>query len=126
VGPVHGGGCKHGECLMPQVSQPHFGAKCEKATHTPTSGKMESPGTLENSENNLKGQIFLHWCALYDIEKILKSKCPKWPRMSHLDIRSSSYGQKKGRESNCQFDSQPLKVKNRPLSDVASRSATRS
>ncbi len=34
--------------------------------------------------------------------------------MSHLDICSTSYGQKKGRKSNWQFDSQPLKVGNRP------------
>jgi hypothetical protein len=44
--------------------------------------------------------------------------------MSHLDIWSPSYGQKKGRESNCQFDSQPLKVGNRPVPDVLSKSAT--
>jgi hypothetical protein len=44
--------------------------------------------------------------------------------MSHLDICSPSYGQKKGRESNCQFDSRPLKVRNRPESDVCRRSAT--
>jgi len=34
--------------------------------------------------------------------------------MSHLDIFSTSYGKKKGHESNWQFDSQPLKVGNRP------------
>jgi len=34
--------------------------------------------------------------------------------MSHLDICSTSYGRKKGRESNWQFDSRPLKVGNRP------------
>jgi hypothetical protein len=44
--------------------------------------------------------------------------------MSHLDIYNSSYGQKKGRESNWQFDSWPLNVGNRPLPDVYSRSAT--
>jgi len=44
--------------------------------------------------------------------------------MGHLDLCSPSYGQKKGRESNCQFDSRPLKVRNRPLPDVASRSVT--
>jgi hypothetical protein len=44
--------------------------------------------------------------------------------MSHLDICSPSYGQKKGRESNWQFDSQPLKVGNRPKSDVIRQSAT--
>jgi hypothetical protein len=34
--------------------------------------------------------------------------------MSHLDICNTSYGKKKGRESNWQFDSRPLKVGNRP------------
>jgi hypothetical protein len=33
--------------------------------------------------------------------------------MIHLNIYNTSYGQKKGRESNGQFDSQPLKVGNR-------------
>jgi len=55
----------------------------------------------------------------------LKCRCPKWPCMGHLDICSPSYGQKKGRESNYQFDSRPLKVGNRPLLNVAWRSATR-
>ncbi len=55
----------------------------------------------------------------------MKRRCPKWPRIAHLDICSPSYGQKKGRESNCQFDSRPLKFGNRPLLDVALRSATR-
>jgi hypothetical protein len=54
----------------------------------------------------------------------LKCRCPKWPRMSHLDICSSSYGQKKGRESKWQFDSRPLKVGNRPDPDVKWGSAT--
>jgi hypothetical protein len=44
----------------------------------------------------------------------LKRKCLKWARMTHLDTLNTSYGQKKGRESNWQFDSRPLKVKNRP------------
>jgi len=34
--------------------------------------------------------------------------------MTHLDISNTSYGQKKGWESNWQFNSQPLKFKNRP------------
>jgi hypothetical protein len=37
-----------------------------------------------------------------------------WARMTNLDIWNTSYGQKKGQESNCQFDSRPLKVRNRP------------
>ncbi len=54
----------------------------------------------------------------------MKCRCPKWPHMCHLDICSPSNGQKKGRESNWQFDSRPLKVRNRPLPDVCWRSAT--
>ncbi len=73
-------------------------AKCEGEAHTPKSGKLESSETPENSELDLRGQISLHWRALSVIEKVLKCRCPKWPRMSHLDIRSPSYGQKKGRE----------------------------
>jgi hypothetical protein len=38
------------------VATPLWG-KCENATHTPKSGKMESFGTLENSEDDLRGQI---------------------------------------------------------------------
>jgi hypothetical protein len=107
------------------MSQPHFGAKCENATHIPKSEKMESSGTLENSEEDLRGQISSPWCVLYINGNVVKLRCRKWPRMGHLDICSSSYGQKKGRESNCQFDSWPLKVRNQPLPDVALRSATR-
>jgi len=110
--------------MEPSLSQPHFGAKCEKVTHTPKSGKMESSRTLKNSEDNLRHQISLPWCVLYINAKLLKRRCPKWPCITHLDICSPSYGQKKGRESNCQFDYRPLKVENRHQPDVASRSAT--
>jgi len=44
--------------------------------------------------------------------------------MSHLDIFSTSYGKKKGRESNWQFDSRPLKVKNRPDLNACRKNAT--
>jgi hypothetical protein len=46
------------------------------------------------------------------IGKLLKLRCLKWARMTHLDIWNTSYGQKKGQESNCQFDSRSLKVGN--------------
>ncbi len=54
----------------------------------------------------------------------MKCRCPKWPSMSHLDIFSPSYGQKKGRKSNWQFDSRPLKVRDRHVPDVCRRSTT--
>ncbi len=96
--------------------------KCEGEAHTPKSGKLESSGTPENSKLDFRRQISLHSSVLYVIGKVLK--CPKWPRMSHLDICNPSYGQKKGQESNWQFDSRSLKVGNRPLPNVYSRSAT--
>jgi hypothetical protein len=100
-------------------------AKCEGEAHTPKSGKLESSGTPENSECEFRCQISSHLCALGVIGKVLKCRCPKWPCMSHLDICSPSYGQKKGRESNWQFDFRPLKVGNQPVPDVRSGSATR-
>jgi hypothetical protein len=63
--------------------------------------------------------------VLYIIGKLLERRCLKWASLAHLNIWNTSYGQKKGRESNCQFDSRPQKVENRPLSDVRFRSATR-
>jgi hypothetical protein len=81
-------------------------------------GDLESSGTPECLELNNKAQNTLHWGVLGVIGKVLKRKYRKWPRIGHLDIYSSSYGQKKGRESNWQFDSRPLKVGNRPLPNL--------
>ncbi len=69
--------------------------KCEVATHTPENGSLESSGTPEDSKDDCRGQNTSHWGVLYTIEKVLKCKCPKWSRMSHLDICNPSYGQKK-------------------------------
>jgi len=55
----------------------------------------------------------------------LKRRYRKWPRIGHLDICRPSYGQKKGRESNWQFDSRPLKVENRPLFNIRIESVIR-
>jgi hypothetical protein len=73
---------------------------------------------------NCRGQNTSSWSVLYIIEKLLKCKCRKWPRMSHLDICNTSYSKKKGRESNWQFDSRPLKVGNWPDPGVCRWSAT--
>jgi hypothetical protein len=87
--------------------------ECEDDTHTP-----------KTSELDYRGQNTSPWGVLHIIEKLSKCKCRKWPRMNHLDIWSTSYDKKKGRESNCQFDSRPLKVKNRPDPGVCRWSAT--
>ncbi len=88
------------------------------------SGDLESSGTPECSELDRKGQDTSHWGVLSVIGKVLKLRYRKWPRIDHLDICRPSYGQKKGWESNWQFDSRPLKVGNRPLPDVRFGSAT--
>jgi hypothetical protein len=107
------------------MSQPYFG---QVWGWSPTLGKsedLESPGTLECSKLNSKAQNALHWGVLGVIGKFLKRRYRKWPRIGHLDICRPSYGQKKGRESNWQFDSRPLKVGNRPLPDLRIESAIR-
>jgi hypothetical protein len=88
------------------------------------SWELESSGTPECSELDKKGQNTSHWDVLEVIGKVLKRRYRKWPRIGNSDICSLSYGQKKGRESNWQFDSRPLKVENRRLPDVRFGSAT--
>jgi hypothetical protein len=86
---------------------------------------LKSSGTPECLEFDSKAQNTSHWGVLGVIGKVLKRRYRKWPRIGHLNICSPSYGQKKGRESNWQFDSRPLKVGNRPLSDLRIESAIR-
>ncbi len=52
--------------------------------------------------------------VIYIIKNLLELRCLKWAHITHLNICNTSYGQKKGRESNCQFDSRPEKVRNQP------------
>jgi hypothetical protein len=93
--------------------------------NTPKVGDLESSGTPECLGFDRKAQNTSHWGVLCVIGKVLKRRYRKWPRISHLDICNSSYGQKKGRESNWQFDSRSLKVGNRPFPDLRIESAIR-
>jgi hypothetical protein len=77
-------------------------------------GSWSPKWTFESSKRDYRGQNSSPWRSLYIIGKLLKCKCLKWACITHLDIWNTSYRQKKGRESNWQFDSQPQKVKNRP------------
>jgi len=88
--------------------------ECEDETHTSKIGTWESFGSPKISEFNCRGQNTLHSGVFYIIEKLSKFRCLKWARIGDLDICSTSYGKKKGRESNWQFDSRPLKVKDWP------------
>jgi hypothetical protein len=121
------------------MSQPHFW-KSVRMTFTvatllwpsvgwsPTLGKsedLESSGTPECSELDNRTQNILHWGVLGVIGKVFKRRYRKWPCIGHLNIFRPSYGQKKGRESNWQFDSRPQKVGNWPLPDLRIESAIR-
>jgi hypothetical protein len=71
---------------------------------------LESRWTPECSESDCKGQISMVGGVIHIIENLLRHRCLKWVRMTHLDIWNTSYSQRKGRESKWQFDSRPLKV----------------
>jgi len=106
-----------------KVSQPYFGQVWGETQHL-ESWDLESSGTPECSELDSRTQNTSHWGVLGVIGKVLKRGYRKCPRIGHLDICRPSYGQKKGRESNWQFDSRPLKVGNWPLPDVRFECAT--
>jgi len=99
------------------MSQPYFERMWGWNSHS-QNGDL---GILRDSQNfkvQLQGSKHSHWGVLYIIGKLLMCRCRKWAWMNHLDICNTNYGQKKGQESNWQFDSWPLKVKNRPDPDV--------
>jgi len=74
--------------------------------------ELESRWTAESSKSDCKGQNSMDWGVPHIIGKLLELRCLKWAHMTHLDIWDTSYGQKKSRESNWQFDYRPLKVGN--------------
>jgi hypothetical protein len=113
-----------GEISWLNVSQPHFGQSGRMQLPLPKVETWSPPGLPKIQKAIWRVKSPRLWRVLYINGKLLKRTCPKWPRIAHLDICSPSYGQKKGRESNWQFDSGPLKVWNLPLPDVSSKIAT--
>jgi len=114
---------------LPNISHTHYVAtllwpSVGVKPNTWKSWDLESSGTPECSELDSKGKNTLHRGVFGVIGKVLKRRYRKCPRIGNSDICSPSYGQKKGQESNLQFDSRPLKAKNRPLPDVRFECAT--
>ncbi len=100
-------------------------AKCGgEAQHLEKLGIWSPPGLPNVQSSTARGKTPRIGVFLVSLEKVLKRKYRKCPRIGNSDICSPSYGQKKGRESNWQFDSRPLKVGNRCLLDVRSERAT--
>jgi hypothetical protein len=107
------------------MSQPYFGRRGRMKLPLPKVGDLESFGTPQCLGFDSKAQNTSHWTVLGVIGKVLKRRYRKWPHIGHLDICNPSYGQKKGRESKWQFDSRPLKVRNRPVLDLRIKSTIR-
>ncbi len=76
--------------------------------------ELEFQWTPKFSKGYYKGQNSLDWRVIYIIGNLFELRCLKWARMTHLGISNICYGQKKGCESNCQFDYRWLKIRNRP------------
>jgi hypothetical protein len=77
-------------------------------------GNLRVRRDSQNFKEWLQGSKHIALESSLYLGKLLKCRCVKWACMTHFDICSTSYGKKKVRESNCQFDSQPQKVGNRP------------
>jgi len=63
--------------------------------------------------------------VLYIIGKLLELRCLKWACIAHLNIYTQVMAKRRAGGSNWQFDSQPLKVGNRPDFIVCRWCATR-
>jgi hypothetical protein len=110
--------------IWPPLLQPHFGLSVRVKPTLPKVGTWSPSGLLKTQSSSWRAKTPCIGVFLVSLEKVLKCRCLNWPRIGHLDIYSPSYGQKKGQESNWQFDSWPLKVGNRPLLDVRWQCAT--
>jgi hypothetical protein len=106
------------------MSQPHFGLNVRVKPTLPKVGTWSPPGLPKIQSSSWRAKTPRIGVFLVSLENFLKCRCLNWPRIGHLDICSPSYGEKKGRESNWQFDSRPLKVKNLPLPNVWWQCAT--
>jgi hypothetical protein len=68
---------------------------------------LHSCGSCECLEPWLKRQTSAKLGYQGTIKHVLKHRCLKWPCIVHLNLICMSYDQKKGRESNWEFDSRP-------------------
>jgi hypothetical protein len=103
----------HATYTRPKLSQPYFEESVRMRLTFPKWELGIRPG-LSKLQSSIAGvKTPSPWGVLYIIGNLSKCRCRKWACTSHLDICSTSYGKKKGRELNWQFDSQPVKVRNR-------------
>jgi hypothetical protein len=81
---------RQGVARLQAKRKPGSARKCEGIDpHTPKGTplwELESQWTPECSENDCRGQNPMDWKVLYIIGKLLKLRCLKWARITHLDI----------------------------------------
>ncbi len=65
--------------------------------------ELKSQWISKSLYSNFRGQNLLDWWFPSNIGKIFKRRCLKWAYMTHLDTLNTSYGQKRGWESNWQI-----------------------
>jgi len=98
--------------------------KCEDETHIPKVGSWSPPGLskTQSSSSRVKTphieMLFISIERSWSVDAQNVLACVIWTSTAQV------MGKRKGRESNWQFDSRLLKVRNRPLPDVCWKSAT--
>jgi hypothetical protein len=76
-----------------------LGSVKEWTTHSRVDSHFGSwnPYGVPNLQRSISGgQNSLDYKVPYPIGKLLKRKCPKWARKTHLSTQNTSYGQKEG------------------------------
>jgi hypothetical protein len=106
------------------MSQPHFWKSVRMTLTLPKWG-LGSLSGLPKLQSSIVGvktpRLEAFFISLKSYQNVNVENGLAWV---HLDICSTSHGKKKGRESNWQFNSQPLKVGNWPNPGVCRVSAT--
>jgi hypothetical protein len=76
------------------VATPHFEASVRMKLTLPKVGIWSLPG-LPKTQSLIAG-VKTPRIEKYTVGKVLKCRCPKWPRMSHLDICSTVTVERRG------------------------------
>jgi hypothetical protein len=93
-------------------------------SHSPKSGNLESAGTPENSKLDCRGQNTLPWNVIISLERSWSVDVENGLACTILTSAAQVMVERRAGSQNWQFNSQPLKVGNRPNLGVRRWSAT--
>jgi hypothetical protein len=111
--------------LIHTLSHPYFGQVWGWSPTLRKVGSWSPPGLPNVRSSTERGKTPRLGVFLVSLERSRSVNVQNGLALVIWTSAAPSYGQKKGRESNWQFDSRPLKVGSRPVPDVRSESATR-